>query len=283
MKRQIAQCAGLILFFLICAVMAQAQIVVSAKSGTIQFARGDVFFDGKPLQLPQGGYLQMENGQTLQTRQGRLEMLLAPDAYLRLAEDSSLRMEQNQLADTQLVLEGGSALIEVVQLLQGNRIRVHFSGGLVEIREAGLYRFNAGFGELRVYGGSALVSNGHKKYIIKNGRMVRMNSALASARFDVDEADEFHKWAAQRSFNLFLVSPDSRTQRHWEPLSMGWVKNYNYRIRFFSALYFEQWRAAREYQLVLSNLALKQAVEASRQEAARLEAARLEAARKEAQ
>lgn len=277
MKRQIAQHAGLILFFLICAVMAQAQIVVSAKSGTIQYAQGEVYFDGKPLQLPQGGYLQMENGQTLQTKQGRLEMLLAPDTYLRLAEDSFLRMEQNQLTDTQLALKGGSALIEVVQMQQGSRIRVHFSVGFVDIREAGLYRLNAGFGELRVYGGSALVSNGHRKSIIKNGRMVRINSSLASAKFDVDEADEFHKWAALRSFNLFLISPDSRMQRHWAPISMGWLKNYNYRIRFFSALYFEQWRAAREYQLVLSNLALKQAIEAGRKEAAQKEAAGKEA------
>lgn len=273
MIRQIAQHAGLILFSLICAVMAQAQTVVSAKSGTIQYAQGEVYFDGKPLQLPQGGYLQMENGQTLQTKQGRLEMLLAPDTYLRLAEDSFLRMEQNQLADTQLVLKGGSALIEVVQMQQGSRIRVHFSAGLVEIREAGLYRIDAGSGELRVYGGAALVSSGHRKSIIKNGRMVRMNGALASARFNADEAGEFHRWAALRSFRLFLVSPDSRMQRHWAPISMGWVKNYSYRIRFFSALYFEQWRAARELQLVLSNLALKQAIEAGRQEAAQKEAA----------
>jgi hypothetical protein len=204
-------------------------------------------------------------------------MLLAPDAYLRLAEDSFLRMEQNQLTDTQLALEAGSALIEVVQMQQGSRIRVHFSVGLVEIREAGLYRLNAGSGELQVYGGSALVSNGYRKSIIKNGRMVRMNGVLASARFDADEADEFHKWAALRSFNLFLVSPGSRMQRHWAPISMGWVKNYNYRIRFFSALYFEQWQAAREYQLVLSNLALKLAIEADRKAAAQKESAGKEA------
>jgi hypothetical protein len=104
-----------------------------------------------------------------------------------------------------------------------------------------------------------------------------MNGTLASAKFDVDAADEFHKWAAQRSFNLFLISPDSRMQRHWEPISMGFLKNYYYRIRFFSALYFEQWRAAREYQLALSNLALKQAMEAARKEAARKEAAGKEA------
>jgi hypothetical protein len=287
MKRQIAQLVGLILLFLIGTGRAQAQLVVSAKSGTIQYVQGEVFLDSRPLQLPQSGFLQMDNGQTLQTKQGRLEMLLAPDTYLRLAEDSSLRMEQNRLTDTQVALEGGSALIEVVQMLQGSRIQVRFSTGLVAIRDAGLYRLDSGSGELQVFGGSALVSIGHRKATVKRGRMVHMNGLLSSAKYDVDAADEFHQWAAQRSFSLFLVSPDSRMQRHWEPISMGWLKNYNYRMRFFSALYFEQWRATRDYQMMLSNLALRQAVEERRQaaiqEAARQEAARREAARKEAQ
>jgi hypothetical protein len=240
MKRPIAQRLGVILLFLIYAGMAQAQMAVSVKSGTIQYAQGEVFLDSRPLQLPQDGYLQMENGQTLQTRQGRIEMLLTPDTYLRLAEDGSLRMEQNRFTDTQLVFEKGSALIEVVQRLQRSRIRVHFSKGIVEIREAGLYRFDAGSGELRIYGGSALVSNGKRKTKIRSGRMVRMNGTLASEKFDATTSDELHLWAAQRSFSLFMVSPDSRRQPHWEHISLGWMHNYHYRIRFFSAIHYEK-------------------------------------------
>ena len=54
----------------------------NVKSGTIQYAEREVFLDSRPLQLPQGGYLQMENGQTLQTRRGRLEILMhLPDLH----------------------------------------------------------------------------------------------------------------------------------------------------------------------------------------------------------
>jgi hypothetical protein len=267
MKRQIVQCMRIILISCICAGISQAQMVVSVKAGTIQYVVGEVFLDSKPLQLPQGGYHQMENGQTLQTKRGRLEMLLAPDVYLRLAENSSLRMEQNRLADTQLVFEGGSALIEVVQRLKGGQIRVHFSTGLVEIREAGLYRFDAGSGELRVYGGSALVSNGQMKAKAKSGRKIRMNTTLASAGFNVESVDELHQWAAKRSFDLFIVSPDSRKQRHWEPVAMGWLFNFNYRARFFSEIYHEQWLATKLSQAAAAaESARRQAVEAAQKE-----------------
>jgi hypothetical protein len=268
MKRQIAQRVGIIILFLIYASMAQAQRVVSAKSGTIQFVQGEVFLDGRPLQLPPNGYLQMENGQTLQTRRGRLEMLLTPDTYLRLAEDGSLRIEQNRLADTQLVFERGSALIEVVQRMQGSQIRVRFLTGIVEIREAGLYRFDAGSGEFWVYGGSALVSNGQRKSKIKSGRKVRMDGTLTSAELDTNATDDLHKWAAQRSFDLFNVSPTSRMQRHWEPISMGWMINYNYHIRFFSPIYYEQWLAVRASQAAAAEAAQKQ----KNEEASRVEA-----------
>jgi hypothetical protein len=106
-----------------------------------------------------------------------------------------------------------------------------------------------------------------------------MDSTLVSAKFSVDATDELHQWAAQRSFDLFLVSRDNRMQRHWEPVSMGWLYNFNYRVRLFSEIYLEQWRAA-ENQAVLNDLARRQAIEAA-QQAARQDAAQWEAARQE--
>ena len=285
MKRQIAHRMGIILLSLICAGVARAQMVVSVKSGIIQYAEGEVFLDNRPLQLPRGGYHQMVNGQTLQTRRGRLEMLLAPDAYLRLAEDGSLQMEQTPLTDIQLAFEGGSALIEVVQRLQAGPIRVHFSTGLVEIREAGLYRFDASSRELRVYGGSALVSDEHRKSKVKRGRKVCMDGIMASTVFNVDAADELHKWAAQRSFDLFNASPNSRMQRHWEPISMGWLINYNYHVRLFSAFYFERWRVAQTAREAADEKAREQAIEVAREAAAEqavAERAAIQAARQAA-
>jgi hypothetical protein len=236
-------------------------MVVSAKSGIIQYAEGEAFLDGKPIHLSQGSYLQMANGQALRTGRGRIELLLAPDIYLRLAEASLMKLEQNQLTDVQIALEQGSALIEVVQKPQAGRIQAHISTGLAEIREAGLYRLDAGSGELRVYGGSALVSNGKNNLKVKRGKKAHLDNFLTSAGFNVNAADDLHKWAAQRSFDLFIASPQSRTQRHWKPIAMGWLINNNYRTRYFSATYLEQWRAAQESQARADEEARKQALE----------------------
>ncbi len=156
--------------------------------------------DGNLLRLPRGSYIQLENGQRLSTRHGRLELVLNSD-YLRLGRDGSLRMEQNRLDDMQFVLERGSALVEVVEKTRG-RIKVRLSTGFVEIKKAGLYRLDAASSELRVYGGEAVVANGKRKATIKSERMVRLDGDPASAKFDANATDALHKWAAQRSWDL---------------------------------------------------------------------------------
>ena len=91
------------------AALATAQQTIGANAGVVQYAVGEVFMDGTPLQFPPGSSLQMGNGQLLSTRRGYVELLLAPQAYLRLGEDASLRMRNNELDDIQLDLNRGSA------------------------------------------------------------------------------------------------------------------------------------------------------------------------------
>jgi hypothetical protein len=236
-----AASAAIILITLVFTDSVPAQQFVGTKAGILQNIQGEVFWDGNLLRLPKGGYIQLDNGQRLSTRQGYLELVLNSDAYLRLGKDGSLRMEQNRLDDSQVVLERGSALIEVVEKIRG-RIRVRLSTGLVEIKKSGLYRLDAGSGELRVYGGTAVVANGNRKTIIKSERMFSLNGDPASATFDANAADGLHHWAAQRSFDLFLANLSTAGQVHWKPISLGWLRNFNYRMSFYSDLFSIQWR-----------------------------------------
>jgi len=225
---------------------APAAQMVSAKAGVVQYTEGNVFLDGKPLKPSQRSYSQMENGQSLRTSNGRAELLLSPNTYLRLGENGLLRIAQNQLEDTQLTLEQGCALIEVVEEIKGNRVRVHMAASSVEITKVGLYRLDSGSRELRVYGGEALAMKGNRTIAIKNGKMIRLDANLASAKFDASVADSLHKWAARRSFDLFDATKSSRKQRHWQPISMGWAHNSNYRMRFRSQRLFEEWAMNRQ-------------------------------------
>ncbi len=216
-----------------------AQHLVSAKAGMIQYIEGDVLLDDKLLRLSYGDSVQMENGQSLRTRRGRAEMLITTDIYLRLGKHGLLRMELNRLDDTQFALEQGSALIEVVKRRAKNQIHIRFAGGLVELKKNGLYRLDAGSRQLRVYGGEARVAKGGKEAKVKSGKKAHLDTNLELSQFDVNTADSLHRWAAIRSYILFISSPSNRTQEHWPELSLGWRTNFNYRIRLHPEVLFD--------------------------------------------
>ena len=231
-----AASAAIILIMLFFTDSVPAQQFLGAKAGILQHIQGEVFLDGNLVRLPQGGYIQLENGRSLSTGRGYLELVLNSGAYLRLGKDGSLRMEQNRLDDMEFVLERGSALIEVVDKTRG-RIGVRLSTGSVEIKKAGLYRLDAGSGELRVYGGAAVVANGNRKATIISERMARLEGVPASEKFNANAADALHEWAAKRSFDLFLANLSTVStggQVHWKLISQGWLRNFNYRMNFYS-------------------------------------------------
>lgn len=236
------------IFFLIMgtAAVLKAQYLVSVKAGLIQFVDGNASLDDKPLRISKEIGIQMENGQTLRTGRGRAELLLSPDVYLRVDENSLLRMEQNQIHETQLALEQGAAFVESVEGIKGNRIRIRVGADVVEIREAGLYRICAIPGELRVYRGVALVAGNSKKVLVKSDKSVLLDETFSSARLDVNVADSFHQWSARRSFDLFIATERSRRQTHWQPISMGWVTNFGYHVQFYSQLFFDRWVAEKK-------------------------------------
>lgn len=221
---------------------AYAQYVVGAKAGIVQCAQGEVSLDDRPIALSRGSFPQVHPGQTLRTGLGYVELILGPDVYLRLGIFGRLRMEQNRLDDTRLVLEEGSSLIEIVQENKWTRTRVRLPGGEAEIRKKGLYRLDAGSGQVRVYGGSALVSGAGKKATVKSGREVSVVGDLSVRRFSAREGDSLHQWAARRSFDIYQTLLSPRVQSHWQQLSLGWAVNSNYRIRFFSEKLLREWR-----------------------------------------
>jgi hypothetical protein len=238
----IARSAVVLMPILLGAAFVHAQSVVGAKAGIVQYVSGDVFLDGKRLQVSSGNYPQMENGQQLSTMRGCAELLLAPEVYVRMGENASLRMEQNRLSEIRVSFDQGSALIEILQKIRGKPIRVRFSSGLIETGNPGLYRLDAGPRDLRVYGGKAFVEDGRKKAKIDEGKMVSWSYNLTPKKFDVEDADPLHKWAAKRSFMLFLANESTRRQTHWAPISLGWLLNSNFHTRFYSELFLARWR-----------------------------------------
>ncbi len=225
-----------------CVEILPGQKIVGVQAGLIYFIYGDVYLDGKILWLPEGQYLQMEKGQGLRTEQGRAELLLGPSIFLRLDNDSSLLLEQVLLNDTKLILERGSAIIEVIKKAKADSVHVRISQNSIEIRRTGVYRFDSGSAELRVYGGEALAAAGKRSIAVGRGKMIHLGKDAIPVVFDRKIFDSFHEWAGRRSFDLFLATQESRKQMNWTRLAMGWFFSYDFQLRFYSE------REARDYR-----------------------------------
>jgi hypothetical protein len=232
---------GLLLFCTGAALLPlSAQKVVSARAGLISYLQGPVFLDGQRIALKTARFPQMRDGQTLSTGRGagRAELLLSPGVVLRLAENSKLRMNDTQLSDTRVTLQQGEALIEAVQLTEGNRIQIELEETSTELVRAGLYRMGispngTAQNTLRVYGGQAMVRSGVKIVDVKRGMAAALTTDLAVSPFDRKQKDPFHIWAAPRSFELFMSDPDAHEkQTHWQSSGAGYIENKNFGVEF---------------------------------------------------
>jgi hypothetical protein len=190
--------AGLLVF----SAAAWAQSVISAHSGVINHLEGDVTIDGAAIHPKLTEFPDIKPGQVLATEDGRVEVLLTPGVFLRLKENSSIRMLSNSLADTHIEVVSGAALVEVGQLLRKNAITIEARGVEIALPKEGLYRIEAGTaaGSLRVYKGEARIASGSSTVKVKRGREIELDDITAEAgKFDPKERDPLYQWSAKRA------------------------------------------------------------------------------------
>ena len=186
------------------AAMAQ-QRTISARAGTIAYQQGVVYVDDQRVRAPYRNVhpFQMKNGQQLRLERGSVEVVLGSGVYLRMLGPSSIRMQETVLADTRVVVEEGSALIEVAGMNKGAQLRVICGEGSTELKRDGSYRFDAPAeampGQLRIYGGDAVVERAGMPVKGTSGQAVDLGHGFQVARFDLQDGDALQAWAAQRS------------------------------------------------------------------------------------
>lgn len=176
------------------------QDVISAHSGTIHYVEGKVTLDGDTVEPHFAQFPEVGNDHVLATEQGRAEVLMTPGVFLRLSEDSSFRMISNQLADTQIEILSGDALLEVDDLPKDNAITVKFLDSTTGLTRKGLYRFDAERHVIRVYQGSASTNLGEHTASAHSGKEIKVeNDKLVSDFFNAKDTDPFYRWAERRS------------------------------------------------------------------------------------
>src|SRR3981081_3809939 len=89
-----------------------AQSVISAHSGLVHYVEGQVLLDGKPVEVKITAFPEIKEGKELRTEDGRAEILLNPGVFLRMGENSAIRMVSNKLSDSRVEFLSGSMIIE---------------------------------------------------------------------------------------------------------------------------------------------------------------------------
>ena len=180
---------------------AWAQNVISAHSGTIHYMEGQVELDGQPVQqdVQKGQFGEIKSGQTLTVKDGQAEILLTPGVFLRVAENSSVTMLSNKLADTRIQVVSGSVIAEVGELLQDNAITLKFQDSEISLGKRGLYRIDSDPARLRVYDGEARVTPPTGEVVsVRKGHEVEFGAQLEAKSFDAKQTDAFYNWCARR-------------------------------------------------------------------------------------
>lgn len=163
----------------------------SVQPGTINYVEGQVSIGNQKLHSNAVGSTKLRAGQILNTGRGKAEVLLTPGVFLRVGSNSAITMVSPGLADTEVNLERGRAMVEVDQIHRENNVHVAEDGTTVRLLKNGLYSFNANPNEVRVFKGQARVRVGDHKVEVKGDHQLALSAKkLKSEKFDKKVAEE---------------------------------------------------------------------------------------------
>src|SRR5208337_4689302 len=117
---------------------ANAQSVISAHSGVLHYYEGDLTVEGQAPHQKAGTFAEVKEKQDLQTQVGRAEVLLTPGVFLRIGENSGVRMLSNKLTDTQVEFLKGSAIVDFVEVAKDNQVTMNYQDYKVTFVKKGI-------------------------------------------------------------------------------------------------------------------------------------------------
>lgn len=214
MKRRWQNSWRLATVLLATAALGVAETRTMPSPGTVNYVEGEVALNGEGLTAKSAGTALLDVNQVLDTGQGKAEILLTPGVFLRIGDNSELRMISPSLADTKVELVKGSAMLEVAEWFKENNLVVVNNGATTTVEKNGLYAFNADQPSVSVLDGQAVVAEGDQHTTVKKNHEVLLNGQrLKSAKFDKDamEADSLYRWSKLRS--QYLAQANVETAR----------------------------------------------------------------------
>ena len=179
---------------------AVAQSVISTHSGVVHYFEGEVSLGGQTLQSHLGTFPVVPQGGELHTAKGRAEVLLTPGVFIRIGENSAIRLIANSLADTRLELLSGAAIVDSAEPASGTAVTLLYKNWTMRFPEQGTYRIDSDPPRLWVIQGKAEVSAGdHGTTVtVGQGMCLPFAAVLVADRFYTPPDDMLSMWAGGR-------------------------------------------------------------------------------------
>jgi hypothetical protein len=201
----------------------------SATPGTLNYVDGKVSIDNQTLDSKSIGSAELQPGQSLTTEDGKAEILLTPGVFLRVGDNSAVKMISPSITNTDVGLEKGHAMVEVAEIHPENDIRITEGGTTTQLLKTGLYDFDLKQNEFRVFDGKAAVEEGGKQVSVKGGHEVSLdpNGPVKAKKFNKKSyaEDDLYRWSSLRSAYLAEANVNAAglyANNGWGPWGAGW-------------------------------------------------------------
>jgi hypothetical protein len=201
---------------MITAIIVLMQFMISAKAGLVNYIEGRT-----NVHVHQ----QVPAGTPIETSQrSHAEILLNPGSFLRLDENTTVVLDSVELANIEVRVVTGTALIETAQVDKQAPIRVTSGNLKTTIVSSGVYRFSGDTasvidGKLRTTDGSITARKGQEITAIAEGQYEKGPLILIAGSTELDQ------WSQQRSADLARANALAANQasRGYLYSNNGWI------------------------------------------------------------
>jgi FecR protein len=184
----------------------------AGRPGSINYIEGQVSIGTQVVDPKSVGSAVLEAGQSIMTEQGKAEILLTPGAFLRLGDNTSVKMISPDLTNIQVEVQRGHAIVEVTDIYQENNLRVDLNGATTQLLKTGLYDFDADRNLVRVFYGKADVEENGRQIEVNDGRELYLNAggSLKAKKFDKKtDQNDLYSWSSLRAEYLARANADA--------------------------------------------------------------------------
>jgi hypothetical protein len=207
---------------------ASATDTYSTLPGTLKYVEGQAQFNGNALNPKSVGET-LGIGQTVSTERGHAELVLTPGVYLRVGDNSSVKMNDNSLSNTVLHLLDGHVMVDVTEFHKENDIRIKEGNATTRLLKTGLYDFDLSANQIRVFKGRASVDEGDRSVTLTAGHDVTLaeNAPKKAKKFDESKlkTSTLYRWNDLRSTYMAEANPENQWglyNPYWGPYWGGW-------------------------------------------------------------